>query len=72
MLPTMPPKAEIACIYTSDDGSELVQQRGEMQWVSRITKALEESLPRLYSQRVCQLLKPRRKVNIVKSFCAGG
>jgi len=40
-------KGGIACIYQLDD-SELVQQRGEMQWVSRITKALEESLPPVF------------------------
>jgi len=37
-------------VYQLDD-SELAQQRGEMQWVSRITKALEDHF-RLYSQRI--------------------
>jgi len=61
----MPPKQRAARACTNDD-SELAQQRGEMQWVSRITKALENHF-RLYSQRI--VLANREKVNIV-SFCA--
>lgn len=38
-------------VYQIDD-RELTQQRGEMQWVSRITKALEEHRFRLYYQRI--------------------
>jgi len=43
-------------MYQLDD-SELAQQRGK-QWVSRITKALEENHFRLYSQRIVPMLKP--------------
>jgi diguanylate cyclase (GGDEF)-like protein/PAS domain S-box-containing protein len=38
-------------IYQIDD-RELAQQRGEMQWVSRIRKALEENRFRLYYQKI--------------------
>ena len=38
-------------IYQLND-TELAQQRGEMQWVSRIPKALEENRFRLYYQRI--------------------
>ncbi|MEH2052951.1 MAG: EAL domain-containing protein [Nostoc sp.] len=38
-------------LFQSDD-EELLQQRGEMQWVSRITKALEENRFCLYSQTI--------------------
>jgi len=39
---------------------ELAQQRGEMQWVSRITKALEENHFRLYS-RIVPIAQTERK-----------
>jgi len=57
-----PPKTKggIACMCTNDD-SELAQQRGEMQWVSRITKALEENSACI-PNGLCQLLKPRGRV----------
>jgi diguanylate cyclase (GGDEF)-like protein/PAS domain S-box-containing protein len=38
-------------VFQSDD-EELLQQRGEMQWVSRITKALAENRFCLYSQTI--------------------
>lgn len=41
-------------IYQPGD-RELEQQRGEMQWVSRIPKALEENRFRLYYQRIVSL-----------------
>jgi len=37
--------------YVADD-KELLQRRGEMQWVSRITSACEEDRLRLYCQRI--------------------
>lgn len=43
-------------IYQLDD-RELAQQRGEMQWVSRIPKALEENRFRLYSQRIVPIAR---------------
>jgi PAS domain S-box-containing protein len=47
-------------VYQLDD-SELAQQRGEMQWVSRITKALQENHFRLYSQRIVPIAQTERK-----------
>jgi diguanylate cyclase (GGDEF)-like protein/PAS domain S-box-containing protein len=47
-------------IYRIDD-CELVQQRGEMQWVSKIPKALEENRFRLYSQRIVPLAQTESK-----------
>lgn len=41
-------------IFQSDD-EELLQQRGEMQWVSRITKALAENRFCLYSQIIAAI-----------------
>lgn len=40
--------------YRPDD-NELAQRRGEMQWVSRITRAFEENRFRLYCQRILGL-----------------
>lgn len=40
--------------YVSDD-MELLQRRGEMQWVSRITDACEKDRLRLYCQRILPL-----------------
>jgi len=58
MLPAMPNRA-IARNVPIDN--ELAQQRGEMQWVSRITKALEENHFRLYSQRIVPIAQTERK-----------
>jgi diguanylate cyclase (GGDEF)-like protein/PAS domain S-box-containing protein len=41
-------------VFQSDD-EELLQQRGEMQWVSRITKALAENRFCLYSQTIAAI-----------------
>ena len=38
-------------VYRSDDG-ELVQRYGEMQWVSRVTRAFEEQRFRLFFQKI--------------------
>jgi len=45
--------------YVPSDDSELAQQRGEMQWAPNSQSAGENHF-RLYSQRLCQLLKPRK------------
>lgn len=42
-------------IYRADDG-ELVRRYGEMQWVSKITRALEEDRFALYYQRIAPVL----------------
>lgn len=47
-------------IYQIND-QELAQQRGEMQWVSRIPKALEENRFRLYYQRIVPLKQTNTK-----------
>jgi EAL domain-containing protein (putative c-di-GMP-specific phosphodiesterase class I) len=47
-------------IYQIDD-RELAQQRGEMQWVSRIPKALEENRFRLYYQKIVPIARTDTK-----------
>lgn len=47
-------------VYRIED-RELAQQRNEMQWVSRIPKALEENRFRLYSQPIVPITRTKNK-----------
>jgi diguanylate cyclase (GGDEF)-like protein/PAS domain S-box-containing protein len=44
-------------VYTPDD-SELKQRRGEMRWVSRLRKAIDENRFRLYYQTIMPVAQP--------------
>jgi len=61
-LPAMPPKQKAesrACIPTMT--ANWCNSVAEMQWVSRITKALEENHFRLYSRRIVPIAQTETK-----------
>ena len=72
--------ADMACYAAKDagrnrvhvfqpDDSELVQRRGEMRWVARIRKAIEEDRFCLYYQPIVPVANPQRP-STSKSWCA--
>jgi diguanylate cyclase (GGDEF)-like protein len=61
--------ADMACYAAKDDGRnrvhvyrredvDLVQRHGEMQWVNRLTRAIEENRLLLYRQRILSIAEP--------------